>query len=113
MLRTLAERKDTRPCILFYGSKSREEILFREEIADFESALNLRVIHVLSDPEDDWEGDTGFLTPDLLDRELPETPGDYDYYICGPEPMMNLVERELGNRPIPLRQILSERFQIV
>ena len=82
MLRTLAERKDTRPCILFYGSKSREEILFREEIADFESALNLRVIHVLSDPEDDWEGDTGFLTPDLLDRELPETPGDYDYYIC-------------------------------
>jgi predicted ferric reductase len=113
MLRTLAERKDSRPCLLFYGSKTWEDILFREEVEDLTESLDLRVIHVLSDPAEKWDGYTGFLTHDILERELPEDLAKYDYYICGPEPMMNLVERELAVKPIPLRQISSERFQIV
>ena len=113
MLRTLAEREDKRPCILFYGSRTWEEVLFQEELEALKQSLNLRVIHVLSAPTEAWDGDTGYLTHEIMERELPENLKDFDYYICGPEPMMDLVERELGTKPIPLRQILSERFQIV
>jgi len=113
MLRTLAERGDPRPCILFYGNKTREDILFREELEGLKTELNLNIVHVLSEPAEDWDGYTGFLSHEILERELPENPEDFDYYICGPEPMMNLVEKELARKPIPLRRILSERFQIV
>ena len=113
MLRTLAERNDPRRCLLFYGSKSHEAILFREELEALSHSLDLRIIHVLSDPADEWKGYSGYLTADILDKELPAKVAEFDYYICGPEPMMDLVESELGKKPIPLRQILSERFQIV
>ncbi|MDA3874891.1 MAG: ferric reductase-like transmembrane domain-containing protein [Kiritimatiellae bacterium] len=113
MLRTLEEQKDSRPCLLFYGSLTWETILFREELEALKESLDLRVLHVLSDPSQEWDGYSGFLTHHILERELPVNLSDYDYYICGPEPMMDLVERELAIKPIPLRQISSERFQIV
>lgn len=113
MLRSLEERGDTRSCMLFYGNKTWEDILFREELEALEQSLDLRVIHVLSEPEEEWNGYSGFLTHEILESELPGNLADMDYYICGPEPMMDLVERELAQKPIPLRQISSERFQIV
>ena len=46
----------------------------------------------LSDPqpEDDWEGDTGFIHNILYKNYLSshEAPEDCEYYMCGP-PMMN------------------------
>ena len=42
MLRTLADRGDKRPVILFYGSKDRESTTFREELEALRSRLDLR-----------------------------------------------------------------------
>jgi predicted ferric reductase len=114
MLRTFRDRADRRPLLLVYGSPSWEEITFREAIEDLRAALDLRVVHVLERPPHGWEGETGRITPDLLDRHLPDDPGRaLDYFVCGPEPMMDAVERGLIARGVPLRTIFSERFAIV
>ncbi|MCC5847724.1 MAG: ferric reductase-like transmembrane domain-containing protein [Verrucomicrobia bacterium] len=113
ILRTLAERGDSRECILFYGNRTFEDVIFREELEELEKVLNLRVIHVLSDAGEDWEGNKGYLDHAMMEKELPKDLLAYDYYICGPEPMMNLVESELASTKIPLPRIKSERFQIV
>jgi predicted ferric reductase len=113
ILRTLADRGDERPYLLIYANTSWEGVIYREEIKDLEQRLNLSVVHVLEEPPDDWEGEEGFVDPDVLDRHLPEDQDQYFYYLCGPEPMMDMVEPELVSRDIPLPMIKSERFEIV
>ena len=113
MLRTLADRGDERPYMLFYANPSWEVVVFREEIEALKERLNLEVIHVLEEPPDDWDGEEGYVEPDVLDRHLPTPHDEYFYYICGPRPMMDMVESELVSRDIPLPMIMSERFEIV
>ena len=50
MIRTLADRGDTRPVILLYGSKDWETITFREALEALKARLNLTIVHVLANP---------------------------------------------------------------
>jgi predicted ferric reductase len=33
------------------------------------------------------------------------------YFVCGPTPMIDSVERTLGKLGVPLRQVVSEKFK--
>jgi predicted ferric reductase len=114
MLRTLADRGDRRPFLLVYASRTRKGVIFREEIEGLEERLNLRVVHVIEDPPDGWEGERGYVTAAVLDRHLPEGREECEYFICGPDPMMDAVEvalhEEMG---VPLGRIHSERYNMV
>jgi predicted ferric reductase len=114
MLRTLADRGDRRPLLLVYASRTWEDVIFREEIEGLEERLNLRVVHVIEDPPDGWEGERGYVTAGVLDRHLPQGREEYEYFVCGPDPMMDAVEvalhEEMG---VPLGKIHSERYNLV
>ena len=113
MLRTLADRGDRRPLLLIYANKTWEAVTFREEIEAIKKQLNLRVVHVLEQAPDDWEEEKGFVNADILKRHLPEDRGRHQYFICGPEPMMNAVEKTLNQLGVPFAQFHSERFNLV
>jgi predicted ferric reductase len=113
MLRTMRDRNDQRPVLLFYGNKIEDDITFREEIDDLKNHLNLEVIYVLEQAQDDWKGETGFITPKMLARYLPENRFELLYFICGPEPMMDAVENGLDQLGISLEQTHAERFNLV
>lgn len=113
MLRTMADRGDPRPVLLFYGSKSWDELAYREALTELEGRLDLTVVHVLEDPPEDWDGESGFIDADVLARHLPDEGIERLYFICGPEPMMAAVEAALDARGIPLERVLSERFDLV
>ena len=110
MLRTLADRGDRRPQLLVYGARSWEEITFREELDDLADRLDLRVVYVLSDTDEEWPGERGRITFDLLERHLPEDKPSYLYFICGPPPMMDSVEHALRRAGVPWPSIYTERF---
>lgn len=112
MLRTLADRHDQRPLLLFYGSQDWEEVTFREEIDALQQRLNLSVIHVLEEAPADWPGESGLITPALLARHLPAERLQYEYFICGPPVMLDAVEQGLMQLGIPLAQIQLERFAL-
>lgn len=76
MLRTLAERGDRRPLLFFYGSKGWDDITFREELDDLEKRLDLTLVHVLTEPPKGWKGETGFITPALLERYFQKIAGN-------------------------------------
>ena len=59
MIRTLADRGDRQPLMLIYGSKDWESVTFREELAALEQRVNLKVVHVLTQPPEDWPGERG------------------------------------------------------
>jgi ring-1,2-phenylacetyl-CoA epoxidase subunit PaaE len=71
------------------------------------------VIHVLERPPENWLGPGGFLDPEtieLLLSQLPEYGIDTEYYICGPEGMMNIVMQTLQGLYIPEENIYKESF---
>jgi predicted ferric reductase len=113
MIRTLADRRDTRPVILLYGSKDWESITFREELEALKVRLNLTVVHVLADPPPGWTGEEGFITANMFRRHLPPPYADHEYFICGPDVMMDAIEKALSEMNVPLSKYHSERYSFV
>jgi predicted ferric reductase len=113
ILRTMRDTDDDRPVVLIYGNPDLDSITFREELDELTESLDLRVVHVLEDPSDCWSGEEGYIDRALLERNLPPDCRTYEFFICGPEPMMDAAETALRDMGISWRQIYTERFQIV
>jgi predicted ferric reductase len=113
MLRTMADRNDPRPCYLFFGNREWEVVPFREEIEELRSKLDLKVVHVLSRPSESWKGERGRIGAEVLARHLPEQYGSLQYFICGPDSLMDAAEDALVRLGVPRRKVHSERFVMV
>jgi predicted ferric reductase len=113
MIRTLADRGDKRPVILLYGSKDWESITFREELEALKERLNLTVVNVLANPPTGWTGEQGFINTEVFKRHLPPPYADHEYFICGPDVMMDAIEKALKELGVPLSKYHSERYSFV
>jgi predicted ferric reductase len=113
MLRTMADRGDVRPAVLVYANGEWEGVAFREELERLESRMNLTVVHVLQRPPANWAGESGFVTAELLSRVLPKGYRRFQFFICGPEPMMDAVETALFELGVPAERVHTERFDMV
>ncbi len=115
MLRTMADRGDQRKATLIYANKTIETTTFSEELQELSGRLNLKQVLVLEAPPQGWEGERGFVTAEVLKRHLPTERGkdQVEIFICGPGPMMDAVERGLGQLGIPVGDYHSERFDLV
>lgn len=112
-LRTFADRAETRPLLLIYANNTWDDVTFREEIDRLTPQLNLRVVHVLARPNASWDGETGFVTRDLLSRHIPLPDTGHEYFICGPPAMMTAVEDALAALGVNPGSLHSERFDLV
>ncbi len=112
-LRTARERGEKVPFVLIYGNKTFDDVIFREEIEQMAARLDLKVVHVIEEPAEGWSGETGFIDGEVLDRHLPKDFRDYDFFICGPEPMMDLCEPIVYRKGVRPQSIHSERFNMV
>ncbi len=110
MLRTFADRGDQRPIVALVGSRSWEDITFREGSMDFATNPNLTLVHTLSHPQAEWEGETGRIDEDLLRRHLPSGYQRWQFFICGPDPMMDAMEDALLELDVSPSRIHTERF---
>ncbi len=87
-------RLDTKRKMTFwYGARSKREMFYVEDFDQLQAGHeNFRWHVALSDPqpEDQWEGYTGFIHEVLYEHYLKDhsAPEDCEYYMCGP-PMMN------------------------
>ena len=113
MIRTLADRGDKRPLILIYGSKDWESVTFREELEALQKRIDLTVVHVLSQPPEGWVGESGYIDAEVFKRHLPPGYADHEYFICGPNVMMDAIEAALGEMNVPLSKYHSERYSFV
>ena len=75
--------------------------------------LTLTVVHVLERTPDEWEGETGYLTAEILARHLPPAYRRFQYFICGPDPMMDAAEAALIELGVPPERVHTERFNMV
>lgn len=111
ILQTLADRGDKRRLHFFYGNRTWDTVTYRDELSHLETELNLEMIHVLEKPPDGWEGESGFITAEVLSRHKPEL-AKAIYFICGPLPMIYFVTRALAKLNVPAKQIYVEQYEM-
>ncbi len=99
----------------WYGARSLREMFYQDEYDQLAAENDNFKWHVaFSDPqpEDNWEGYTGFIHNVLFEEYLKDHPApeDCEYYMCGP-PMMNAaVIQMLTNLGVEPENILLDDF---
>jgi predicted ferric reductase len=74
--------------------------------------MNLKVVYVLEHPCPGWRGEKGFITADVLLRNLPKHYRRFQYFVCGPKPMMDAMEKLLPEIGVQWRLVHTERFDM-
>lgn len=110
MLRTMADRGDRRPVLLIDANRTYDDVIFREELESLGKRLRLTVTHVLEEPPPGWDGERGRLSIDTIRRAVPAPYSAHEYFICGPEPMMDAAEAALAALGVPMSHYHSERY---
>ena len=113
MLETLADRGDVRPVVLFAGNRDEDNIILRDRIDELATRMDLTVVHVLSRPGPRWTGETGRIDRDILARHLPDAFPRFQYFACGPKPMLDAVATALVEIGTPPDRIHTELFDWV
>ncbi|MFY0610800.1 MAG: ferredoxin reductase family protein [Hyphomicrobiaceae bacterium] len=111
ILRQLHLEKDQRPTMLVYGNRIAEQIVHGDELSAYERSQGTQVHYVLSQPPENWSGETGIIDCALVRRVFDaEAMKTWLFVLCGPSAMMKTVENTLIELGVPGTQILSERF---
>ncbi len=113
MLRTLADRSDLRPLTLIYGAATLDDMTFREELELLEEKLSLKLVLVPTEPPPGWEGERGRVDEPLLRRHASDVASHAEFFVCGPEAMMQAVSGSLRHIGVHPRQIRYEMFGLV
>jgi len=107
---TLSHEAEVR-ILLIYGFNTPDDFLFREEFHRLTEQYprRFRIQPVCAVPDRTWKGETGFITPELIEgnRKAMEDPG---FFICGPEGMHEFLNRELERFGLPRRRIRRENY---
>ena len=110
ILRYLSDTGGTLPITVFYGNMTVDDIPFKGDFDEFETALpSLKVVHVIFDPPADWEGHQGYITADVVKAEL-EDPTAWTYYVSGPPPMIEAMKKVTDTLGLPEQCLVVESF---
>ena len=109
MAQAIAEGTEDFDLTIIFGSRTRDQILFRKELDWIALKCNkVKVVHVLSDEE--AEGfEHGFITADLIKKYAKEP---YSVFVCGPEAMYRFLKGELDKLGLPKKNIRCEMLGV-
>ena len=111
LLRLNTSRKIT----FYYGARSLKEVFYQKEYDDLARKYdNFKWTLALDkpQPEDNWNGPTGFIHQVILDGYLNTHPApeDCEYYMCGPPAMMEAVFSMLDDLGVEPESIKFDDF---
>lgn len=101
---------------LIYGSRNEESIIFKNKLEALQAkyGVRLNVVHTLSQPSDSWEGERGRLNKSHLLKIIEKLPAlnksEAEFFLCGPEDMMEEAHRALAILAVPENKIRKESF---
>jgi ring-1,2-phenylacetyl-CoA epoxidase subunit PaaE len=116
IIKTILPAEPKSKVYLVYGSRNEEDIIFKKQLdqLEIEYKNRLKVVHVLTKPSYTW---TGYKTRInqasaviFLKQDIGLHIPDAEYYLCGPEGMMEQVTNALKLFNVPSDQIHKEHF---
>ncbi|KAG2205102.1 hypothetical protein INT47_002196 [Mucor saturninus] len=79
---------------LIFANQTEQDILFKEELDGYAKAYpdRFKVVYVLETAPQTWEGLTGYITRDVVEKALPQPDVESSIiFVCGPPPMMEAI----------------------
>ncbi len=107
MVRDAVQRGTGLAATLLYGNRSVECIPYRAELDSYETR-GVDCVHVLEHPPADWDGESGFITPELVGRVVEMN--DRLFVTAGPPGMVTAMEACMDALGIDAGNRLVERF---
>ncbi len=99
----LARREDFGHVSVLYGARTPDDLLYRDEIREWRSRLDLEFEVTVDRGGGRWRGNVGVVTT-LISRAAFE-PGNTLVMACGPEIMMRFTVAALRERGVPAERI--------
>jgi ring-1,2-phenylacetyl-CoA epoxidase subunit PaaE len=112
---TLTVEKESKVTLLF-GNRNTGSTIFKARLDELQSQYEgrLKVIHVLTQPDQGWAGPTGRLTrgkvKELLQPAIESDPLAKEYFVCGPSAMMDESLHALREMRVPAENCHQEHF---
>ncbi|HXH18919.1 MAG TPA: hypothetical protein VNJ07_07515 [Chitinophagales bacterium] len=104
IIRYLQSKNEIGENKLIFANKTKADIILRQE---FEKLLGKNFINILSDEKADSYAH-GFITEDFLKANISDF--SKKFYICGPPPMMDAIEKQLAHLNVDEPSIIKEAF---
>jgi len=95
----MAHREKYRKIVLLYGTRSPEDILYRQELERWRGQFDLEIQVTVDRAASSWRGNVGVVTA-MIPR-APFDPSNTVAMICGPEVMMRFTAMGLQKRGVP------------
>ncbi len=105
----------TRKATFWYGARSLREAFYIEDFDAIQKESDNFEWHLAMSepqPEDNWQGYTGFIHQVVLDNYLKDHPApeDVEYYLCGPPMMLQACFKMLDDLGVEPENILLDDF---
>ena len=112
MMRWMTDRCENRRVLLLYANKSTRDIAFGEELAAYQdrSSGNVRVVHVLSRPDENWKGEKGRINIELIRKYCSGDLSGKSFWICGPGAFTTMMIQALRDAGVRAEKIHNEAF---
>lgn len=94
--------------VLFFGNRDESCIPYREEFEAMR-ASGVCVVHVLEQAGPDWQGETGFVSAEIVARHADIADGRL-VFVSGPPVMVDAMERVLDQLGVEPSVRMIERF---
>lgn len=99
---------------LIYGNRYEDQVIFKDQLDDLTEKYSGRFLvhHIISQPSDNWQGLKGRLNAEILKSLTKELIADdkTEFYLCGPQGMMQTTEEYLESVKVPKEKIRKESF---
>ncbi len=89
---------------LIFANKAKGDIILEQE---FKNLLGKNFINILSDEKVNGYAN-GYITEEFLKANIADL--KKKFYLCGPESMMEAVEKQLSNLGVEAKSIIKEEF---
>ncbi|GMF66068.1 unnamed protein product [Phytophthora lilii] len=87
---------DSTQVVLIFCNQMEKDIILRDELDALQYMYpQFQVHYVLDKAEESWEGYTGYVTKELIEKLLPGPSDESLIGVCGPPPMMDAIS---GNK---------------
>ncbi|MFO0746403.1 MAG: ferredoxin--NADP reductase [Myxococcota bacterium] len=112
ILETVLRDEPASRATLVYGNRGAADVIFAAHLDALAEAHPERLasVKVLSEPPSDWTGPVGVLDAAALERLLAADAPSTEYWLCGPEPMMDAARAVLAARGVEAARVRAERF---
>lgn len=105
------ENNKTQNIILLYGSKTKEDVIYKEQLDNIKKDW-FKKVYILSDDSsfsETREYETGHINEEIIEKYVRNINNSL-FYICGPELMKNSIGTTLNKLKVKKRNIVVEDF---